>query len=110
MGLGAKATKLVAMKIAPLDSDALSHGDLYIAEWLDRVNMTPADLRRASGLSEGYISALISGKHGKNPTLDALRRVVRAIGVPVWALFLPPSEKGLQNHLMRFVAILAARK
>lgn len=98
------------MKIAPLDSDTLSHGDLYIAEWLERFDMTPADLRRASGLSEGYISALITGRHGKNPTLDALRKVARAIGVPVWALFLPPSEKGLQSHVIRFMTLLAARK
>lgn len=110
MGRGAKEEKLVAMKIAPLDSDTLSHGDLYIAEWLERFDMTPADLRRVSGLSEGYISALITGKHGKNPTLDALRRVSRAIGVPVWALFLPPSEKGLQTHVIRFLTLLAARK
>lgn len=54
------------MKIAPLRSDVLSHGDLYIAEWLERFRMDQADLMRETGLSEGYISAIISGKHGKS--------------------------------------------
>lgn len=98
------------MKIAPLKSDTLGHGDLYIAEWLKRFGMDQAELMRSTGLSEGYISALITGRHGKNPTLDALRKVARAIGVPVWALFLPPSEEGLQSHLIKFMALLAARK
>lgn len=98
------------LKVAHLDGDTLSHGDLYIGEWLDRFQMTPADLARSAELSEGYISALISGKHGANPTLDALRRLGRGIGVPVWALFLPPTEEGLQRHLIRFMASLASRK
>lgn len=110
MERGAKAIARVAMKIAPLKSEVLSHGDLYIAEWLDRFDMDQADLMRETGLSEGYISAIITGKHGKNPTLGSLRKVARAIGVPVWALFLPPSEAGLQSHLIKFMALLAARK
>lgn len=111
MAKSAKATRLPSsLKVAPLDSEHLSHGDLYIGEWLERFGMTPADLARNSDMSEGYISALISGKHEKNPTLDALRRLGRAIGVPVWALFLPPNEEGLQRHLIRFMSSLAARK
>lgn len=98
-------------KIAPLDSEVLSHGDLYVAEWMTWAGFEGVtDLASASGLSKGYLSALISGNHDKNPTLEAIRKVARAIKVPVWALFLPPPDKGLESHLIRFLNGLAGRR
>lgn len=98
------------VKIAPLDEKVLSHGDLYVGEWLERFGMTPAGLSRSTGMNEGYISSLISGKHDPNPTLKALRKLGRGIGIPVWALFLPPNEAGLQRQLIQFIGTLASRK
>jgi transcriptional regulator with XRE-family HTH domain len=98
------------MKIAPLDPDILGHGDLYIAEWMDWVGINTTELSASSDLSKGYLSALISGNHDKNPTLEALRKVGRAMKLPVWALFLPPPDRGLDAHLIRFTSRLADKR
>ena len=44
--------------------------------------MTQADLAKKSGVAQGYISALEAGEK-KNPGIDVLKRLARALGVPV---------------------------
>lgn len=99
------------MKIAKLDSDTLSHGDLYVGEWIEWAKIeTRTEAADRLGLSIGYLSAIISGNHKKQPTIEALRKIGRGLGIPVWALFLPPPDRGLQEKVIRFLSDLAARK
>jgi transcriptional regulator with XRE-family HTH domain len=51
----------------------------------ERRDMSQAELARKSKVPQGYISALESGEK-KNPGLDVLKRLARALGVPVTEL------------------------
>ncbi len=44
--------------------------------------MTQAELARKTKLTEAYVSQLLSGKR-KNPSLPTLKKLARALGVPV---------------------------
>ena len=69
-------------------------GDLHIGGWIAFMGKKQVTVAKEAGVSEGYLSALISGKHDKDPTLSILRNIARAIGVPVQALLMPAPSKG----------------
>jgi transcriptional regulator with XRE-family HTH domain len=48
-------------------------------------DMTQADLARRAELTEAYVSQLLRGKR-KNPSLAVLKRIAKALGVPVTEL------------------------
>ncbi len=48
-------------------------------------DMTQAELAKKANLTEAYVSQLLKGKR-KNPSLDVLKRLARALGVPVGEL------------------------
>jgi transcriptional regulator with XRE-family HTH domain len=48
-------------------------------------DMTQAELAKKAHLTEGYVSQLLRGKR-KNPSLAVLKRLARALGVPVTEL------------------------
>lgn len=74
--------------------DRVADGDLYIGSWMAFMGKKAVTVARESGVSEGYLSALISGKHDKDPTLSTLKAIAKAVGVPVQALFVSPPDKG----------------
>jgi HTH-type transcriptional regulator, competence development regulator len=45
-------------------------------------DMTQAELARKAELTEAYVSQLLQGKR-KNPSLAVLKRLAKALGVPV---------------------------
>jgi XRE family transcriptional regulator, master regulator for biofilm formation len=47
--------------------------------------MTQRDLAKAAKVTQGYIAQLEMGLK-KNPSLDVLKRIAKALGVPVTAL------------------------
>jgi transcriptional regulator with XRE-family HTH domain len=48
-------------------------------------DMTQAELAKKAELTEAYVSQLLKGKR-KNPSLAVLKRLARALGVPVTEL------------------------
>ena len=50
-----------------------------VRKWLEREERDQAHLARKAGLSESYMSNLMTGKH--TPSLEALRRLERAMGM-----------------------------
>jgi transcriptional regulator with XRE-family HTH domain len=48
-------------------------------------DITRAELAKTAKLTATYISPLLKGDH-KNPSLDELKRLARALGVPVTEL------------------------
>jgi transcriptional regulator with XRE-family HTH domain len=52
----------------------------FVREWRENAEMTQEDLAAQSGLSLGSISAYELGTN--NPSLDALAKLERALGVP----------------------------
>ena len=51
----------------------------------EREKLTQEGLAKKAGVTQGYIAQLESGLR-KNPSLPALRKLVRALGVPVGEL------------------------
>jgi transcriptional regulator with XRE-family HTH domain len=80
-------------RLPVIRTDQIADGDLYIGSWIAFMGKKAVQVARDAGISEGYLSALISGKHDKDPTLSMLKAVAKAIGVPVQALFVPPPDK-----------------
>lgn len=63
---------------------------LHIQEILDKQWMYAKDLAKAIGCTRQTMSNYI---HGRTfPNEDTLRDIASALGVPVWELFLDPSE------------------
>ena len=51
----------------------------------ERAGLTQVELAKKAEVTEAYISMLESGTH-KNPSLPALKKLARALGVPVTEL------------------------
>src|SRR5262245_6191681 len=61
------------------------------AELRDRVGLTQAQLARRANVSRGYLADLEAG-HRTNPSVPALRRLARALKVPVATLVEGPGR------------------
>lgn len=48
---------------------------------LEEHKMRPLHLARKAGISSGYISELLSGKKGTDPTLYVIQRMAKAFGM-----------------------------
>jgi transcriptional regulator with XRE-family HTH domain len=70
---------------------------LHLGEWLARLNVKQADLARDVGVSEPYLSNLISGKK-LNPAVSLLLKVSDRLGISVNDLYKsPPSISALED-------------
>ncbi len=56
-----------------------------LKELRERRDMTQDDLSKRAKIARSYIALLEAG-HKKNPSLDILRKLARALGVPVTEL------------------------
>jgi transcriptional regulator with XRE-family HTH domain len=52
---------------------------------MERKGVSQLELAKKSGVAQGYISDLVAGSK-KNPGLDVLKRLAKALGVPVTEL------------------------
>jgi transcriptional regulator with XRE-family HTH domain len=70
-----------------------------LRELRKRNDLTLGDLERASGVSKGYLSQL-EGGGAKNPGIDAVTKIARALGVPISELLgESPAEGQSQDRL-----------
>jgi transcriptional regulator with XRE-family HTH domain len=70
---------------------------IYLGQWLIALGRTQAEVHRATGINEGYLSEIVSGKKG-NPGLEKLQLIADFLNIPVGSLFKkPPSPEVLQN-------------
>lgn len=55
--------------------------------FLQRKNLNQADLARASGVSNAYLSDIQNGKG--NPTIEKMDSIAKALSSPTWIFLLP---------------------
>lgn len=68
---------------------------LYIGPWLARLGKKPVDAAKAIGVTETYMSELISGKK-KNPGHAILFDLSEWLGIPMNALYrMPPAQNAV---------------
>lgn len=65
---------------------------LHIGEWIRALGMRPADVARATGRNEGYLSEIINGRKTR-PSLGLQQEIADAIGVPVHYFLRPPPPR-----------------
>ena len=65
---------------------------LYIGEWIRALGMRPADVARATGRNEGYLSQLINGQK-RRPSLGLQKEIADALGIPMMYFVTPPPPR-----------------
>lgn len=65
---------------------------LYLGQWLHALGKRPVDVVRGTGINEGYISELISGKK-KNPSTKYSFLIATFLGLKVDDLYKPPPDR-----------------
>lgn len=65
---------------------------LYIGEWLHRLGKKPVDAAKAIGVTEPYMSELISGKK-KNPGHTILFDLSTWLGITMNHFYSPPPDR-----------------
>lgn len=82
--------------------------DLYIGQWIRALRMRQVDVVRATGMNEGYLSELCSGKTDKVPGSALLADIAEALGIPMDYLYkAPPTQDFIQEAASIDPAVLA---
>ena len=75
--------------------------DQWFAHILSKYDITPAEIKRRSGLSESHMSKVLKGERSFGE--DAIRKIAKAVGVAPETLFrevgiLPPAPEKTEAH------------
>lgn len=65
---------------------------LFIGEWIRALGARPADIARATGRNEGYLSELVN-KGKTRPSLGFQQEIADALGIPVYYFQRPPPPR-----------------
>jgi transcriptional regulator with XRE-family HTH domain len=66
---------------------------LFIGEWIRGLGMKQIDVVRRTGMNEGYLSELCSGRSRKVPGSGLLADIAESLGIPVDYLYrMPPDQ------------------
>lgn len=73
----------------------------WFARILSEYNITPAEIKRRSGLSESHMSKVLKGERSFGE--DAIRKIAKAVGVAPEVFFrevgiLPPAPEKTEAH------------
>lgn len=71
---------------------------LYIGEWMARLGIRPVELAKGTGLTESYISELVSRKKD-NPSFNAIADIADYLGVTISDLRRPPPSAAVLGGL-----------
>jgi transcriptional regulator with XRE-family HTH domain len=81
---------------------------LFIGQWIRAMDCTPAEVAHGTGINEGYLSEIISGKK-KNPS-DAIRQLIADfIKVPLASFYQLPPSSTLIDQVAEYDPELVAR-
>jgi transcriptional regulator with XRE-family HTH domain len=71
---------------------------IYLNQWLEALEMDQKTLVERTGLSQGYLSNIGSGRRG-NPTMASLHAIATAMGISFNDLFRPPPSDAAMSEL-----------
>lgn len=71
---------------------------LYVGPWIRANRLKPAEVARKTGINEGYLSGIISGKK-KNPSTEKLALIADFLKMPLGDLYKPPPPDRLLEQL-----------
>lgn len=73
---------------------------LYIGQWASRLQRKPSEIARAVGITESYLSLLISGDK-KNPSATLLMDISEVLGISVNDLYRPPPTREVTGAVVQ---------
>jgi transcriptional regulator with XRE-family HTH domain len=85
----------------PVEPPEVDDDKLYLGEWLKALGIRPAKVARETGINEGYLSSLISGRK-RNPTRSILLRIAKSIGIEWHLLYEPPPPKAVIEQIKKY--------
>jgi transcriptional regulator with XRE-family HTH domain len=62
---------------------------LFVGPWIQKMRFRPSEVARGTGINEGYLSQIISGKKG-NPSRLVLHKIAKFIDIPMEYFNRPP--------------------
>jgi hypothetical protein len=75
---------------APAEAETEAEGaPIFLREWMTALNVRGVTIRQETGITEGYISSLKSGRR-KNPGQPILKQIADVLGISVPELYRPP--------------------
>lgn len=83
-------------------------GLFYFGAWLDALGITAAKVAMATGINEGYLSQLASGKKS-NPGIAIRKKIGAALDMDWKLLYEPPPNRASIDQLNKFGASVIER-
>lgn len=81
---------------------------LYLGPWIRACKTTPAEVSRGTGINEGYLSQMISGKKD-NPSGAKLSLIADFLEIPLGNLYKPPPPAAVLDQIADFDPKVIAR-
>ena len=88
---------LLMAKTAPIPTPEPVQA-LFVGAWIRANGVRPAEVARKTGINEGYLSGIISGKK-KNPSTEKLALIANFLKMPLGDLYKPPPPSGLLDQI-----------
>lgn len=73
---------------------------LYIGPWLARLDRKPSDVAKKVGVTEGYLSLIISDER-KNPSHSLLFDLARELGISIDDFYRRPPEREVTERITK---------
>lgn len=83
---------MVGRRKTPSRQPARPQPSLFLGEWIRALGKSQKDVATAAGMSEAYLSQLISGRR-TNPSAGALLDIAKYLGIPLQSLYQPPPDR-----------------
>ena len=80
----------------------------YFGAWLEALGVKAAKVAVATGINEGYLSQLASGKKS-NPGIAVRKKIGKALDMDWKLLYAPPPNRASLDELNKFGAALIER-
>src|SRR6185437_10517234 len=81
---------------------------LFLGEWIRALGTRPVEIVRHTGINEGYLSELISGKK-RNPSIALLSEIADFLEIPLGYLRVPPPDREFMQKAANMDPALLSR-
>jgi hypothetical protein len=81
---------------------------LYVGQWLSALGIRPREVVKATGINEGYLSEIISGKKTGVGTAK-VAQIAAVLGIPWQYLYRPPPDRKVIDEAISLDPAVLAR-
>ena len=74
---------------------------LFVGPWIRAHGKRPSEVARGTGINEGYLSSIISGKK-KNPSTEKLALIADFLKMPLGDLYKAPPPQAVLDQVAKY--------